>query len=160
MSSQLLSFPDGPQMSCEGTNRAAFLSPICRIPGPRQGRNVRMCVVVRERLPRTLLWQVVRVKTGDGRYVVKLGEGNGRSAYISKDYHSVTEGLKRKRLSKALRCPVPKHIGEELEKLARTWDSSPLCQRGLVYAEVYGTDGTCSALDEVQGPCQFTLDPF
>ncbi|CAN8076797.1 unnamed protein product [Agarophyton chilense] len=138
----------------------AFMSPFCRIHGPRQGKDVRMCVVARERLPRSLLWQIVRAKGADGSYVVKVGRGEGRSAYVSKDYNSVNECLRRKRLSKALRCPVPKNVGEELRTIARKWDTMPLCERGLVFAEVYGAEGVCAAVDEIQGPCALNLDPF
>lgn len=131
----------------------AFLNPLCRFPGPRQGRDIRMCIITRERLPKSLMWRVVRTRNEDGHFLVKLDKGEGRSAFVSKDSHSVSVCLKKNRLAKALRCSVPKHIGEELQRRAEEWDHVPVCERGFLFAEVYGADGICAAIDEVQGCC-------
>lgn len=119
-----------------------------------------MCIITKERLPKSLLWRVVRTRKEDGRFLVKLDKGEGRSAFVSKDSHSVSECLKKNRLGRALRCAVPKHIGEELRRRAVEWDKVSRCDRGFLYAEAYGTDGIWAAIDEVQGCCVNLVEEY
>lgn len=111
---------------------------------------MRLCVISRQRLPKSLLWRVVRVRKADGSTVVTLDEGEGRSAYVSKDLESVTESLRRKRLNKALKAPVPEEIQQRLSDLAASWDRIPAAERGMLFCDVYATDALSAAVDEVQ----------
>lgn len=82
---------------------------------------MRFCVVKRQRLPRTQLFRVVRVRTADGRNEVRIAEGNGRSAYVSRDVESVVESKRKNRLGRALRCKVKAEIYDELVRMAEEY---------------------------------------
>lgn len=127
-----------------------FVPPAGRIHSPRQGRDVRFCVVKRERFPRRLLWRVVRVRQEKG-LLVTVGEGEGRSAYVSRDMKSVIESNRKNRMAKALRCSIPPGIFEELKRRAAEWDRLSSGEKGLLFCEVYGEDGVDTAIEEVQG---------
>lgn len=76
------------------------------------GRAVlRRCVACRRLADRRQFWRLIRV---DGGRVV-LDEGMGRSAYLCPARACLEEARRRKRLQKALRCPVPAEILAELE---------------------------------------------
>ncbi len=72
---------------------------------------LRRCVSCRRLADRREFWRLIRV---DGGRVV-LDEGMGRSAYLCPTRACLEEARRRKRLQKALRCPVPAEILAELE---------------------------------------------
>lgn len=111
---------------------------------------MRLCVCSRERMSKSLLWRLVRVRQPDGSTIVTFNEGHGRSAYVSKDLKSVTIGLKRKKLSKALKMAVPRDIQRQLIECAAAWDRVPPTEKGLLFCEVYGEEGIFPAVEEVQ----------
>lgn len=111
---------------------------------------MRLCVVRRERLPRNLLWRVVRERQEDGSVKVRFNEGHGRSAYVCKDLQSVQESIRHKRLNKALKASVPRDVQTTLEKMAREWDKKSDSEKGFLYCEVFGVDGVSSAVEELQ----------
>lgn len=128
----------------------AFLNVFCGSQGPRQGKEVRQCVVTRDLLPKSLLWRVVRVRKPEGGHSVSFNSGQGRSAYVSRSSLTVHESFRKKRLSKALKCQVPPEVRAELEAEAKSWDLLSPEEKGLTYCEVYGEPGVASAVDEVQ----------
>ena len=78
----------------------------------RDGHAVlRRCVSCRRLADRREFWRLIRV---DGGRVV-LDEGMGRSAYLCPTRACLEEARRRKRLQKALRCPVPTEILTDLE---------------------------------------------
>ncbi len=80
---------------------------------------LRRCVSCRRLADRREFWRLIRL--GGGRVV--LDEGMGRSAYLCPTRTCLEEARRRKRLQKALRCPVPAEILTELE--ARLGPDSP-----------------------------------
>lgn len=77
------------------------------------GRPVlRRCVACRERLDRQLLWRVIRLAEGG----IALDRGMGRSAYLCPRHSCVEEARRRRRLQRALRCPVTDAILDALEQ--------------------------------------------
>lgn len=128
----------------------AFQYVSCKKSGPRQGKDMRLCVCSRERMPKSLLWRLVRVRQPDGTTIVTFNEGYGRSAYVSKDLESVTTSLKRKKLSRALKMAVPHDIQGRLTECAAAWDRVPPAEKGLLFCEVYGEEGIFPAVEEVQ----------
>lgn len=128
----------------------AFQTTFCRLPQPRQGRNIRQCVITREHLPRSLLWRVVRVRKADGSKVVTFDKGEGRSVYVSKSLESVNESIRKKRLAKALKCHVPHDVQKEIIERATIWDGLSTKEKGLMYCEIYGEEGVSPAVEEVQ----------
>lgn len=127
-----------------------FVAPVCRVPGPRQGRNMRLCIVTRERMPRELMFRIVRVRAATGNTRVTLDKGNGRSAYISKHLELVLQAVRRSRLERSLRCNVPLSIRDDLVKLAQHWNSLPEDSKGLWYCEVFGLNWMPVAVEQVQ----------
>ncbi len=78
------------------------------------GRPVlRRCVACRELLDRQLLWRVIRLADGGG---IALDQGMGRSAYLCHSRSCVEEARRRRRLQRALRCPVDEGILDQLEQ--------------------------------------------
>ena len=74
----------------------------------RRGKPVlRRCVACRSLLDRQLLWRVVRLADGSG---LAFDQGEGRSAYLCQRQDCLEEARRRKRLQKALRCPVADSI--------------------------------------------------
>lgn len=136
----------------------AFVSAYCKTSGPRQGKDNRLCIVTRERKHRSLLWRVVRVKQPDGKTWITLDDGNGRSAYVSKDKKYVKVAVNKNKLSRALKCSLPKHIGEELKRRAEEWSILSSTEKGLGYCEAYGEDGVVLPIDEVQEAIIFNDD--
>lgn len=96
------------------------------------------------------MWRVVRVRRPDGTTAVTVGEGEGRSAYVSKDLKSVNESIRRKKLGRALKYGVPADAARELQDRAAAWDRLSAAEKGLLYCEVYGEEGVSSAVEEVQ----------
>lgn len=158
-----------------------FLSvPAAKIHAPRQGPQTRVCVVTRDRLPRTLLWRVVRSpkndplvsptdKKSEGKKKKKKANNDynvtvisdiikkedrpllqGRSAYVRKELHHVQSASKKNRLGKALRCRLPQEVESELKRLSLEWEQTPVHARGLLYAECFGLEGVDAAVFDVQ----------
>ncbi len=75
----------------------------------------RRCIICRRLAHRSEFWRLVR--QGDE---VKLNEGMGRSVYVCKGGSCLAESLKKNRLGKALRHPIPESILAEL----RQWVNS------------------------------------
>ena len=77
------------------------------------GRPVlRRCVACRDLLDRELLWRVIRLAEGG----IALDRGMGRSAYLCQRRSCVEEARRRRRLQRALRCPVAEGILDQLEQ--------------------------------------------
>jgi hypothetical protein len=77
------------------------------------GRPVlRRCVACRQLRDRSQLWRVIRLADGG----VQLDRGMGRSAYLCPDPACLEEARRRRRLQRALRCPVDNALLEELEQ--------------------------------------------
>jgi predicted RNA-binding protein YlxR (DUF448 family) len=75
------------------------------------GRPVlRRCVACRTLRDRRELWRVVR-QAEDG---VVLDQGMGRSAYLCPQLSCLEEARRRRRLSRALRCPVDERLLDTL----------------------------------------------
>lgn len=127
-----------------------LVAPTCRVPGPRQGRNMRFCIVTRERMPRELMFRIVRVRDDSGSTQVTLGKGNGRSVYVSKTLESVLQAVRKSRLERSLRCHVPPSVLDDLIKLAQHWNSLPNDSKGLWYCEVFGLDWMPVAVEQMQ----------
>lgn len=96
------------------------------------------------------MWRVVRVRRADGTTAVTVDEGEGRSAYVSKDLESVKECIRRKKLGRALKHGVSAEVARELHDRAAAWDRLSAAEKGLLYCEVYGEEGVSSAVEEVQ----------
>lgn len=74
----------------------------------------RMCVGCQELKNKKELTRIVR--TPDGAILVDAtGKKSGRGAYICPDEGCLTKAVKEKRLEKALRCPVPVEVYEQLK---------------------------------------------
>ena len=73
---------------------------------------LRRCVTCRKLKNRQELLKVTR----DFQDGVVLEGGMGRSAYLCPNENCLKESWRRKRLQKALRCPVPPSIFEMLQK--------------------------------------------
>lgn len=68
-----------------------------------RGRPVlRRCVACRALLDRRQLWRVVRLAGGG----LALDAGMGRSAYLCRQACCLEEARRRRRVQRALRCPV------------------------------------------------------
>jgi hypothetical protein len=75
------------------------------------GRPVlRRCVACRTLRDRRELWRVVRLAEGG----VVLDQGMGRSAYLCPQLSCLEEARRRRRLSRALRCPVDERLLDTL----------------------------------------------
>ena len=73
----------------------------------RVGRVVeRRCVACRRLADRSGFWRVIRLAKGG----LALDQGMGRSAYICPTLRCLEDTRKRRRLQKALRCPVPETL--------------------------------------------------
>ena len=71
---------------------------------------LRSCVACKKLIDRKKLWKVTR----DYRDGVVLETGMGRSAYLCPNENCLEEAWRRKRLQKALRCPVELSVVEVL----------------------------------------------
>jgi predicted RNA-binding protein YlxR (DUF448 family) len=67
---------------------------------------LRRCVACRRLEDRRVLWRVIRLATGG----LALDRGMGRSAYLCPTSACLEETRRRRRLARALRCPVPDSI--------------------------------------------------
>jgi uncharacterized protein len=75
------------------------------------GRPVlRRCVACRCLRDRRELWRVVRQADGE----VVLDQGTGRSAYLCPQLSCLEEARRRRRLPRALRCPVEESLLDNL----------------------------------------------
>jgi len=79
----------------------------------------RRCIVCRKLAHRDEFWRIVR----EGN-TVKLNEGMGRSVYICRQGNCLTEALKKHRIGKALRTPLPPAMAEKLRQLASSSQST------------------------------------
>lgn len=76
---------------------------------------LRRCVVTREQLPKKDLLRIVKDKENN-IFVDLTGKANGRGAYIKKDKEVLEIARQRKTLERALECPIPEKLYEEIEK--------------------------------------------
>jgi len=90
--------------------------------GPRQGKDMRVCVVSKEKLNRNEMWRVVRCRTSPetpaNPYTIRINEGNGRSVYIKPCEDTIRAAIKRNALKRSLRCYIPDEIYDQLLKMA------------------------------------------
>ncbi len=77
---------------------------------------MRMCVVTREKLPKSELIRVVKTPTGEV-IIDESGKANGRGAYLKKDKEVFLKAKKSNILNKQLEVTVPLEIFDELDKL-------------------------------------------
>ena len=78
------------------------------------GRPVlRRCVACRELRDRRELWRVIRQAGGAG---LALDQGMGRSAYVCPCQACLEDARRRRRLQRALRCPVDDSVLQQLEQ--------------------------------------------
>ena len=77
---------------------------------------LRRCVTCRALRDRRELWRVVRLAGGG----LALDRGMGRSAYLCPQQSCLEEARRRRRLQRALRCPVEDSILATLETRLRT----------------------------------------
>ncbi len=83
---------------------------------------MRRCVVCRQLFDRRQLWRVIRLAGGG----VALDRGMGRSAYLCPSPACLQEARRRRRLQRALRCPVEDSLLDELEqRLLAESDADP-----------------------------------
>ncbi len=89
----------------------------------KAGRPVlRRCVSCRTLMDRRQLWRVIRLAEGG----LSLDQGMGRSAYLCASAPCLEEARRRKRLQRALRCPVADSILAALEaRLATAVPAGP-----------------------------------
>jgi predicted RNA-binding protein YlxR (DUF448 family) len=66
----------------------------------------RRCVACRRLSDRRELWRVIRLAGGG----IALDRGMGRSAYLCPNLPCLEETRRRRRLQRALRCPVPDSV--------------------------------------------------
>jgi predicted RNA-binding protein YlxR (DUF448 family) len=79
-----------------------------------EGRPVlRRCVACRELRDRHELWRVIRLAGGGG---LALDQGMGRSAYLCPCHPCLEDARRRRRLQRALRCPVDDSVLQQLEQ--------------------------------------------
>jgi len=89
----------------------------------KTGRPVlRRCVACRTLADRRQLWRVIRLAEGG----VGLDAGMGRSAYLCARATCLEEARRRRRLQRALRCPVADSLLATLEaRLATAVPAGP-----------------------------------
>ena len=75
-----------------------------------------MCVVTREKYPKSELIRVVKSPTGEV-IVDPSGKANGRGAYLKKDKEVFLKAKKNKILDRQLEVSVPSDIFDELNNL-------------------------------------------
>ncbi|MEX1315935.1 MAG: YlxR family protein [Synechococcaceae cyanobacterium] len=73
---------------------------------------LRRCVACRQLRDRSQLLRVIRLAGGG----VALDRGMGRSAYLCPDPDCLEEARRRRRLQRALRCPVDASLLDRLEQ--------------------------------------------
>ncbi|MGL6134452.1 MAG: YlxR family protein [Prochlorococcaceae cyanobacterium] len=73
---------------------------------------MRRCVACRQLLDRSQLWRVIRLADGG----LGLDRGMGRSAYLCPNPACLEEARRRRRLQRALRCPVDDTLLDQLEQ--------------------------------------------
>lgn len=73
---------------------------------PGQRLVLRRCVACRRLEDRRAFWRVIRLAEGG----LTLDRGMGRSAYLCPTSACLEETRRRRRLQRALRCPVPDAI--------------------------------------------------
>lgn len=76
---------------------------------------MRMCIVTREKYPKSELIRVVR--TESGVIVDETGKVNGHGAYLKKEKDVFDKAFKTKVLNKVLEVDVPNEVFDELYKL-------------------------------------------
>lgn len=73
---------------------------------------MRRCVACRQLFDRRQLWRVIRLAGGG----VALDRGMGRSAYLCPSPACLQEARRRRRLQRALRCPLDDSLLDQLEQ--------------------------------------------
>jgi len=76
---------------------------------------MRMCVVTKEKCPKSELIRIVR--TSNGVVVDESGKANGHGAYLKRDKEVFDKAYKTKILDKILEVEIPEEIYIELNKL-------------------------------------------
>lgn len=76
---------------------------------------MRMCVVTRERLPKSELIRVV--KTESGVIVDETGKVNGHGVYLKKDKEVIDKAFNKNILKRSLETEIPESVYEELLKM-------------------------------------------
>lgn len=76
---------------------------------------MRMCVVTREKWPKSQLIRVVR--TGNGVIVDPSGKVNGKGAYLKKDKEVFLKAKSSKILNRQLETTVPDKVFDDLNDL-------------------------------------------
>jgi predicted RNA-binding protein YlxR (DUF448 family) len=76
------------------------------VSGVPRGVVERRCIACRRLADRRQLWRVIRLAAGG----LALDQGMGRSAYLCPTQACLEETRRRRRLQRALRCPVPDSI--------------------------------------------------
>lgn len=74
--------------------------------------NYRRCVSCRRIAPKASFWRVVRDHSSRQ---VQLDQGMGRSAYLCRSADCLAIARRQKKLSRALKTPVPSSLYEVLE---------------------------------------------
>lgn len=77
---------------------------------------VRTCVGCRVSSEKKKLIRIVRCSDGEIR-IDPTGKTPGRGAYLCGVKECTTQALKSNKLGRALRCEIPEHVKQNLEKL-------------------------------------------
>jgi predicted RNA-binding protein YlxR (DUF448 family) len=75
--------------------------------------NDRRCVSCRRIAPKGEFWRVVRDHSSRQ---VQLDQGMGRSAYLCRSEDCLAIARRKKKLSRALKTPIPGQLYDELER--------------------------------------------
>lgn len=78
----------------------------------RREKNIRCCTVCRRAGPKESFWRLVRLHPSRE---VRMDEGMGRSAYLCPTADCLKAARKKRRLGRALRCPVDDSLYDRLE---------------------------------------------
>jgi hypothetical protein len=77
---------------------------------------MRKCVATFEQLPKKELLRIV--KTPEGNVIIDpTGRANGRGAYLKKSREAVEVAAKKGALQRALECPIPPELFEQLREM-------------------------------------------
>jgi len=77
---------------------------------------LRQCVATHERLPKKELCRIV--KTPEGQICIDpTGRLNGRGAYLKKSQVALELAIKKQALQRALECPIPDEVFDQLKDL-------------------------------------------
>lgn len=83
---------------------------------------IRTCVTCRESSAKKKLVRIVRGTDGEIR-IDPTGKMPGRGAYLCSSRECIALAIKANKLGRALRCDIPAHLREELQKLVVEHDA-------------------------------------